>query len=186
MECDRTTRFLGVLTAALILSFAACGENSDSSASSGSSSPSSSTPSGGSSSQDSTSSESDATFWVVREGGADGEFEYSTFAVGLKYLVEFPRTAEKAVVLLVETGNEVGHLRGDQWKIHAVAYSVDGSRVAMVGKDGLIELWDPDAATRKAVLKEHEGPAYSVTFSGDGKRLVSGGKDGTVRVWAMK
>lgn len=39
-----------------------------------------------------------ATHWVVREGGAGGEFEYSTFAIGLKYLVETPRTAEKAVV----------------------------------------------------------------------------------------
>lgn len=39
-----------------------------------------------------------AMYWVVREGGTDGEFEYSTFAVGLKYLVETPRTAEKAIV----------------------------------------------------------------------------------------
>lgn len=59
----------------------------------------------------------DATFWVVREGGADGEFEYSTFAVGLKYLTETFRSPEKDVVNTVTAYAKIHVKTGekDEW-----------------------------------------------------------------------
>lgn len=36
--------------------------------------------------------------WVAKPDGSAGDFQYATFAVGMKHLVDYPRTAEKDVV----------------------------------------------------------------------------------------
>ncbi len=64
-----------------------------------------------------------------------------------------------------------------------LAYSPDGSRLAVGTFGGSLELWDTRTGQRAAMFNGHAGAIRSVAFSPDGTRLASGGLDGTVRVW---
>ena len=68
--------------------------------------------------------------------------------------------------------------------ISEVAYSPDGTRLAVAGNIGT---WLYDAATgaEVALLTGHTNYVRSVSFSPDGTTLASGGSDGTVRLWDM-
>ena len=69
-------------------------------------------------------------------------------------------------------------------RISEVAYSPDGTRLAVAGNIGT---WLYDAATgaEVALLTGHTNYVRSVSFSPDGTTLASGGSDGTVRLWDM-
>jgi len=88
-----------------------------------------------------------------------------------------------AQIVDASTGAQVGEtIPGHENGVWGVAYSPDGSQVALTSAD-LIEVWD--LATRKPVLwlRGHSGFIYAVTFSPDGKYLASGGMDTTVKLW---
>jgi WD40 repeat protein len=88
-----------------------------------------------------------------------------------------------AQVVDAATGAQVGEtIPGHENGVWGVAYSPDGSQVALTSAD-LIEVWD--VKTRKPVLslRGHTGFIYAVTFSPDGKFLASAGMDTTVKLW---
>jgi WD40 repeat protein len=65
-----------------------------------------------------------------------------------------------------------------------VAFSSDGRRLATVGEEHTIKIWDatkpgPELKT----LRGHTGDVYAVAFSPDGRWLASAGQDTTVRLW---
>jgi WD40 repeat protein len=64
-----------------------------------------------------------------------------------------------------------------------LAYSPDGSRLAVGTFGGSLELWDTRTGQRAAMFNGHAGAIPRVAFSPDGTRLASGGLDGMVRVW---
>jgi WD40 repeat protein/tRNA A-37 threonylcarbamoyl transferase component Bud32 len=64
-----------------------------------------------------------------------------------------------------------------------VVFSPDGKRLAGVGGDQTVRLWDVDTGQEIRILRGHTGHVYSVCFSPDGKRLASAGADQTVRLW---
>ncbi|MEV4176287.1 hypothetical protein [Nonomuraea sp. NPDC049709] len=70
-----------------------------------------------------------------------------------------------------------------------VAFSPGGDRLAVTTADGLVRVWDwvPGGLSERppAVLRGHEGEAWSPAFSPDGRRLATTGLDGTVRVWDL-
>jgi WD40 repeat protein/serine/threonine protein kinase len=68
-------------------------------------------------------------------------------------------------------------------KVYGMAFSPDGTRLAVGCADNTIRLWD--VATRKEVAELRGHPAYvhAVAFSSDGTRLVSASGDFTVRIW---
>ncbi|MBK8255925.1 MAG: caspase family protein [Polyangiaceae bacterium] len=67
-------------------------------------------------------------------------------------------------------------------RIHAVAWSPLGNRVA-IGSDIGVHIYDPDAPTQHLFhLTAHEGPVWAVAFLPSGE-LLTGGNDEVVHVW---
>lgn len=70
----------------------------------------------------------------------------------------------------------------NDWYTH-VAFSPDGSRFAVSGDKGRVDICDPSLGEIVRTIEAHTGIASDVTFSPDGERLVSGGDDGAVVAW---
>ncbi len=66
---------------------------------------------------------------------------------------------------------------------YGVAYSPDGSHLALTCADGTVRLWEAPTGREVRTLTGHSGSVTSVAFSPDGARLASGGSDFTVRLW---
>jgi WD40 repeat protein len=64
-----------------------------------------------------------------------------------------------------------------------VAFSPDGRRLAAVGLDGMVEVWDAATGEERLSFKGRTGSLRSVAFSPDGALLAAGGGDGTVKAW---
>jgi WD40 repeat protein len=91
-------------------------------------------------------------------------------------------------ILDVETGKELGTLRGHMQYVFSVAFHPDGNRLASASADGTIRVWD--LSTSKEVFQrtgtvggDIMGTAYGVAFSPDGQRLAAGSEQGTVVIW---
>jgi WD40 repeat protein len=81
----------------------------------------------------------------------------------------------------------LGEHRAVQWDgVRCVIYSRNGKRVASVGEDKNIYVWDATTLRLRMLLQGHTVPIWSVAFSPDGYRLLSGSEDKTVRLWDLK
>jgi WD40 repeat protein len=67
--------------------------------------------------------------------------------------------------------------------VSALAFSANGNRLIIAGKDNTIRLCDATSGEEMQVLKGHLGWVPSVAQSKDGKVLVSGSFDGKVKIW---
>jgi len=67
--------------------------------------------------------------------------------------------------------------------ILALAFSPDGSRIAVAGSGDEVRLYDSETGERTAILKGHRAGIYTLAFHPDGKRLATAGFDGTVRMY---
>ena len=82
------------------------------------------------------------------------------------------------------------HLSAHASPITAIAFSVDGSRLATADFEGTIKIWADaqkldSTSTALLAMKGHLGAINSVAFSIDGKRLITAGADKTARVWDL-
>ncbi len=71
-------------------------------------------------------------------------------------------------------------------RIHRLAWSPDGTRLASCGDDGSVLLWEASDGTRLARFQGHRGVVENVAWSPDGARLASGSGErgrGEIFVW---
>jgi WD40 repeat protein len=64
-----------------------------------------------------------------------------------------------------------------------VAYSPDGTTLAIAGADGSVRLVDPVNRQVRSILEVHQGRLLGMAFSPDGTILATAGDDKTVKLW---
>jgi WD40 repeat protein len=75
-------------------------------------------------------------------------------------------------------------LRGHEYMVHSVAFSLDGTHIVSGSFDDTIRVWDAVMGQQVGeALRGHEGWVDSVVFSPDGTHIVSGSYDKTIMVW---
>ena len=93
------------------------------------------------------------------------------------YLMDRPRALK-----IADDSTLVRKFPEQQGRIHALAFSADGGRIAVGGLAPAVEIYDTE--TGKAVAECKTGPGvFSLSFSPDGKRLAAAGFDGEVRLF---
>ena len=68
-------------------------------------------------------------------------------------------------------------------KIFALAFSPDGSRIAVGGVADEVPVYDSETGERVATCRGHEGGIFVLAFHPDGSRVATGGFDGVVRIY---
>jgi hypothetical protein len=70
--------------------------------------------------------------------------------------------------------------------IAALAWSGDGSLIAVGGASPEVTVYDAESGQRVAACKGHTAGIYTLAFSPDGQTLATGGFDGQVRLYHVK
>ncbi len=76
-----------------------------------------------------------------------------------------------------------GELRSELPRTALLAFSPDGTLLAMAVADGTAVLWGVKADRELAWVRANDRGLQSIAFSGDGRLLATGGTDGYVRLW---
>jgi WD40 repeat protein len=74
---------------------------------------------------------------------------------------------------------------GEEIPVSSLAFSPNGTVVAVGRVDGQILLIDIDEMEVVATLDGHHGAVVHIVFSPDGYHLISGSTDGTIRSWGL-
>jgi len=70
--------------------------------------------------------------------------------------------------------------------IFAVAFSPDGSRIAVGGAANEVAIYNTETGQRVAACTGHQAGIYALAFRPDGAHLATGGFDGHVRIYEVK
>jgi len=90
------------------------------------------------------------------------------------------RVASRKFVRTLDSGGE-----GQRKELNDVVYLPDGARLATVGADLTLRLWERASGRLVATLHGPERALQTVVASPDGKRLYTGGAEGDVRTWDL-
>ncbi|KAB2047159.1 hypothetical protein ES319_A13G026500v1 [Gossypium barbadense] len=73
-----------------------------------------------------------------------------------------------------------------QGSINSIAFSSDGARLATVGRDGYLRVFDYSKEQLVCGGKSYYGALLCCAWSMDGKYILTGGEDDLVQVWSME
>jgi WD40 repeat protein len=88
----------------------------------------------------------------------------------------FPVRGAIVKVWDAHTGKELLSLDSHAHKVHSVAFSPDGQRLASAGFNQ-VKVWDARSGQELLTFRGHTGPVHSVAFSPDGQTLFSRGPE---------
>ncbi len=94
------------------------------------------------------------------------------------YLMDRPKNMK-----IADDTTLIRKLERQNGAIAALAWSPDGSRIAVAGAAPEVNVYDADTGARVAACKGHSAGIYSVAFSPDSGTLATGGFDGWVRLY---
>ena len=86
----------------------------------------------------------------------------------------------------VETGREIGAIKGHGRGVSKVAFSRDGKLLASGATDNTIKIWDVATRGEVRTLMGHTSSIESIDFSPDGRYLASASDDGSTFLWDTK
>jgi WD40 repeat protein/DNA-binding SARP family transcriptional activator len=101
------------------------------------------------------------------------------------FVTEGPQGSGMIDIRDASTGKRVLAFKGHDGDITDVAFSLDGSKLATTGDDGMLKVWDP--STRELLRSVFGGPgpeigAFGPSFSADGSMVAAAWEDGSIRV----
>jgi WD40 repeat protein len=100
-------------------------------------------------------------------------------------LADYPAMSPLWVLqTILDEIHERNQLIGHRGEVRNVDFSPDGERLATVGQDGTIHLWNL-TGQKLAQFQAHQEPIWSVRFSPDGQFLATASEDGTAHLWDL-
>lgn len=83
------------------------------------------------------------------------------------------------------TSQALQRLQAGEQAIYAIALAPESGRVAAIGEDRLLRVWDGYTGTLLAALAGHAYRATRLSLDSAGLRAVSTGQDGTMIIWDL-
>jgi WD40 repeat protein len=117
---------------------------------------------------------------IIRSFGRDDTYSVTYSPDGKRIVSGHNRDIK---IWNMETGRELGTLRGHKSTVFAVAFSPDGRYIASGSYDTTIRIWDAQTSKEVLCISDTTGAVLSVAFSPDGRRLVAGSRDGSVYLY---
>jgi WD40 repeat protein/mono/diheme cytochrome c family protein len=90
---------------------------------------------------------------------------------------------EKARTMMDEDHNLIREFERQPGPVNALAFSPDGTRLAVAGVGGEAHVYDVKEGKKVATLKGHEGAIFALAYSPKGDLIATGGFDGRVRLF---
>ena len=94
------------------------------------------------------------------------------------YMMDRPRALK-----IADDSTLVRQFEEQEGPIHALAFSPDGSRIAVGGIEEAVNVYNTDSGDKIETCAVPGGGAFVLTFAPDGKQLLAAGFDGVLRTF---